>query len=72
GIDVAPEVITSVYWMSSRRFGRLSAGDFVRRASGQEVRSCAMDIEVAEVNRRLGNKPLERAMCRRIGRSANQ
>ncbi|CAL9113137.1 unnamed protein product [Musa textilis] len=58
--------------MSSRRFSRLSAGGFVRRASDQEVRSYTMDIGVAEVNHRLGNKPLERVMCRRIGRSADQ
>ena len=32
---------------------------FERRASGQGERNCAKDIGVAEVNRRLGNKPQE-------------
>ena len=52
GIDVAPEE-TSGYWMAER---------FGRRASGQGERNCAKDIGVAEVNRRLGNKPQERTM----------
>ena len=62
GINVAPEEITLGYWM---------AEGFGRRASGQE-RNCAKDIGVAKVNRRLGNKPQERMMRQRIGRSANQ
>ena len=61
-IDVAPEEITLGYWM---------AEGFGRRASGQE-RNCTKDIGVAEVNRRLGKKPQERTMHRRIGWSANQ
>ncbi len=48
------------------------AEGFGRRASGQGERNCAKDIGVAEVNRRLGNKPQERTMHRRIGRSTNQ
>jgi len=60
---VAPEEIMSGYWM---------AECFGRRASGQGEQNCAKDIGVAEVNRRLGNKPQERTMRRRIGRSANQ
>ena len=48
------------------------AEGFGRRASGQGERNCAKDIGVAEVNRRLGNKPQERTMHRRIGWSANQ
>ena len=51
-IDVAPEEITLGYWM---------AESFGRWALGQE-RNCAKDIGVAEVNRRLGNKPQERTM----------
>ena len=41
GIDVAPEEITSGYWMAER---------FGRRASGQEW-NYAKDIGIAEVNR---------------------
>ncbi|CAL9106655.1 unnamed protein product, partial [Musa textilis] len=58
--DVAPEVRSTI----GRRLRTSGIGP--RRAC------CAMDIEVVEVNRRLSNKPLERVMCRRIGRSADQ
>ena len=53
GIDVAPEEITSGYW---------TAEGFGRWASGQGERNYAKDIGVAEVNRRVGNKPQERMM----------
>ena len=53
GIDVAPEEITLGYW---------TVECFGRWASGQGERNCTKDIGVAEVNRRLGNKPQERTM----------
>ena len=49
--------------------GPVDRSTYQQKASGRGLGHCAKDIGVAESTGRLGNRPQERTMCGRIGRS---